>query len=408
MHTRGRSLGGLFVLALMIFVDAPRTGAISITTTWNERGDAGQLPGQSQALVGGGGISVTAISGSLRSPADVVDVYAFSLDPRTFSARLNVFVLGQFLDTASFDTQLFLFGGGRGICGNDDTRRNVFTSTLTASTCGIARNQAGIYHLAISPYNVDPISSGGPIFPDAAFNPDGILGTVRPTESGGAEPVSGWDNLGGGFEQGRYSILLNGALLIAQPSDGDGGPGSGGGPGGGGPGGDGTPPLCGLDEVAVQDGTEFRCVKFGDIKVTTCIPSGPFKNCSAGDLDAIVPEPTTLLLFGMTAAGLGLARWRQQRRKGQPQEGGSSPSGDCRVCRLAPGSVQSNAISSTCPSRLSEQGKRRLLPCDRATMYRPLLRTCHDADSQPSHGSVRGPSLRSEANAPRWFSLQRL
>jgi hypothetical protein len=27
-----------------------------------------------------------------------------------------------------------------------------------------------------------------------------------------------------------------------------------------------------------------------------------------------VPEPTTLLLFGTTAAGLGLARWRQRRR----------------------------------------------------------------------------------------------
>jgi hypothetical protein len=27
-----------------------------------------------------------------------------------------------------------------------------------------------------------------------------------------------------------------------------------------------------------------------------------------------VPEPTTLLLFGTTMAGLGLARWRQRRR----------------------------------------------------------------------------------------------
>lgn len=27
------------------------------------------------------------------------------------------------------------------------------------------------------------------------------------------------------------------------------------------------------------------------------------------------PEPATLLLFGTTAAGLGLARWRQRRRK---------------------------------------------------------------------------------------------
>ncbi len=33
---------------------------------------------------------------------------------------------------------------------------------------------------------------------------------------------------------------------------------------------------------------------------------------------APVPEPTTLLLFGTTAAGLGLARWRQRSRRRQP------------------------------------------------------------------------------------------
>jgi hypothetical protein len=34
--------------------------------------------------------------------------------------------------------------------------------------------------------------------------------------------------------------------------------------------------------------------------------------------DLATPEPTTLLLFGTTAAGLGLARWRRRRRQQQP------------------------------------------------------------------------------------------
>jgi hypothetical protein len=33
---------------------------------------------------------------------------------------------------------------------------------------------------------------------------------------------------------------------------------------------------------------------------------------------APIPEPATVLLFGTTAAGIGLARWRQRKRKQQP------------------------------------------------------------------------------------------
>ena len=35
---------------------------------------------------------------------------------------------------------------------------------------------------------------------------------------------------------------------------------------------------------------------------------------SAAPLNTALPEPATLLLFGTTAAGLGLARWRQRQQ----------------------------------------------------------------------------------------------
>ena len=52
------------------------------------------------------------------------------------------------------------------------------------------------------------------------------------------------------------------------------------------------------------------------LRVGTDIVGGTTFNAAftlAGDLTP-VPEPATLLLFGMTAGGLGVARWRQRRR----------------------------------------------------------------------------------------------
>ena len=70
--------------------------------------------------------------------------------------------------------------------------------------------------------------------------------------------------------------------------------------------------------------------RWGDYSATTLDPNDPFtfwtiqEWVSATDIWSTqitelklepVPEPTTLLLVGTTAAGLGLARWRQRRRK---------------------------------------------------------------------------------------------
>jgi hypothetical protein len=73
--------------------------------------------------------------------------------------------------------------------------------------------------------------------------------------------------------------------------------------------------------------------RWGDYSATTLDPNDPFTfwttqewvsatniwSTQITELQlAAIPEPTTLLLVGTTAVGLGLARWRQRRRKQQP------------------------------------------------------------------------------------------
>jgi hypothetical protein len=55
-----------------------------------------------------------------------------------------------------------------------------------------------------------------------------------------------------------------------------------------------------------------------DLSALDILLMGQLSGFNDLNLDLATPEPTTLLLFGTTAAGLGLARWRQKRRKPQP------------------------------------------------------------------------------------------
>jgi hypothetical protein len=48
---------------------------------------------------------------------------------------------------------------------------------------------------------------------------------------------------------------------------------------------------------------------------TLDLANAVFGTADAEPFPAPVPEPVTFLLFGTTAAGLGLARWRQLRRE---------------------------------------------------------------------------------------------
>ena len=85
---------------------------------------------------------------------------------------------------------------------------------------------------------------------------------------------------------------------------------------------------AGVSDYEVTAGTGRN--RWGDYSATTLDPDDPFtfwtiqEWVSGTDIWSTqitelklepVPEPTTLLLFGTTAAGLGLARWKARRRK---------------------------------------------------------------------------------------------
>ncbi|HEX8203641.1 MAG TPA: DVUA0089 family protein [Isosphaeraceae bacterium] len=159
-----------------------------------EAGDAGNLPATAQVASGAG--TLDAISGTLASGTDV-DVFAIVLGGgRTFSATT--------VGLTDVDTKLYLFDStGRGVYTNDD--EDVFTlqSTLPAGDL-LTPLASGLYYLAITSFDIDPVSLGGKIFPDPIF-PDLVYG---PTGPGGGSPVTGYTGSG---ESGAYTIALTGA-----------------------------------------------------------------------------------------------------------------------------------------------------------------------------------------------------
>ncbi|MUL35020.1 filamentous hemagglutinin N-terminal domain-containing protein [Gloeocapsopsis dulcis] len=156
--------------------------------------DAGQLTNTSQDLTfGATGQLVPGIAGFLSSSNDV-DFYKIYLNGnQTFSATT--------VGNTNVDTRLFLFdANGRGVYFNDDASDNTYQSTLPAGH-PLTPAIAGEYHLAITSWANDPLSNDGKIFGSGSFTD--ILGS---TGSGGALPLSDWNNRGA--DHGGYIISL--------------------------------------------------------------------------------------------------------------------------------------------------------------------------------------------------------
>lgn len=162
----------------------------SLTTTWHEIGDAGEVPAQAQNVAPPN--PVTRIMGRLTGANDE-DAYRICA-PSKLSARA----------TGSFDPQLFLFNlDGRGQAMNDDERAGSRPALLPKEIPFMVYDSA--YILAISSWGNDPVNNKGAIFK----NPK--VGLIPADGPGASDPVLRWTNKGKGGS-GTYSIELTGVI----------------------------------------------------------------------------------------------------------------------------------------------------------------------------------------------------
>jgi hypothetical protein len=161
--------------------------------TWVEMGDAGQDGvGAAQATVGSGALDT--ITGTVGLDVDLFQIRI--TDVAGFSAST--------IGGAGFDTQLFLFAAdGTGITENDDS--GGLQSLINSDGLLGSGATAGIYYLALTSFNNQPIDGDG--LGMFGFSTWPGSGDQRMPSTMGS--LVSWD--GSGFEEGDYSIRLTGA-----------------------------------------------------------------------------------------------------------------------------------------------------------------------------------------------------
>jgi hypothetical protein len=204
----------------------------------DEQGDAGDVPTTAQDLTLA---TVPSITGTIATGNDA-DLYRVCL---TGGGSFSATTAGL----TNVDTQLFLFDStGLGIYAHDDGTTK--QSTLPAGH-QLTPSAPGEYILAISAYDRDPQSSGGPIFSNVAF-------VTAANGRGAGSAVEGWAGLP--RDSGAYTIALTGTRSCDE-----------------------TPPVIDLrspvdgDEVSLGADVEvdFSCSDEGGSELASCEGSVP-------------------------------------------------------------------------------------------------------------------------------------
>jgi hypothetical protein len=178
---------------------------------WDETedggGDAGDLPSNAQLIQSNDAQAcqtpVQRVRGNMG--ADDVDMYVICItDPAQFSAST--------VGTTGWDTQLWLFKcNGLGVVHNDDNPDSTVGLQSRIDNRNNCIQQAGVYLLAISRYNRDPVALDG----QPLWSPTGAGRGVRcPDGIRADQPVAGW--AGATLAAGRYIIQLTGAYFVSE------------------------------------------------------------------------------------------------------------------------------------------------------------------------------------------------
>jgi len=165
---------------LVVFVATARVALAAVHT---EFPDAGQVLQTAQVPLGDSGTPLDKILGTDGFPGDV-DLYkVFIFDPAGFSAEVTYF------GGSVGDSQLFLFDcQGVGVLSNDDQECSLWSRIPVGELNG----PPGVYYLAFSDYNNDPLGGVG-------------IG------------LAGWNDDYREPDAGPYEIRLTGVTFAATP-----------------------------------------------------------------------------------------------------------------------------------------------------------------------------------------------
>lgn len=193
----------LAVIPVLVTVLSP--GQAQAITTLADNGNAGETL-STATVIPPGPVLLNAISGTISPTANYANVFQIYL---TSSAPFSATTVGG----ADFDTQLFLFdANGIGISTNDDA-----SGTKQSTLPSFTPTTPSKYYLAISPFDYNPVSSQGNIFPVLSdFRAEETVPSIfGPTGTGGSSPLSGFDGAILLSDPQSYSIALTGVQTNA-------------------------------------------------------------------------------------------------------------------------------------------------------------------------------------------------